>query len=89
MVEVTDAFNARVARQAIGRTGGEVLTEMEMTFNRLRRQLARLTDEQLAADDGWAAAMIAGNTYGHYEEHWADVYIAAATGGSLRASLTV
>jgi len=73
--EEVDAINARVARQAIGRTGGEVVKEMEMTFNRLRRQLARLTDEQLSADDGWAAQVIAGNTYGHYEEHWVDVYM--------------
>ena len=51
----TDSFNARVARQAIGRTAGEVLKEMEMTFNRLRRQLAGLSDEQLVAFDGWAA----------------------------------
>lgn len=73
--EKIDAINARVARQAIGRTAGEILKEMEMTFNRLRRQLGRLTDEQLAADDGWAARVIAGNTYEHYEEHWADVYM--------------
>ncbi len=69
-----DAFNARVARQAIGRTAGETLKEMEMTFNRLRRQLGRLTDEQLSADNGWAAQVIAANTYEHYEEHQADVY---------------
>jgi hypothetical protein len=69
-----DAFNARVARQAIGRTAGETLKEMEMTFNRLRRQLGRLTDEQLTADDGWAARVIAANTYDHYSEHRADVY---------------
>lgn len=81
MTDDTDAFNARVARQAIGRTGGEVLKEMEMTFNRLRRQLARLTDEQFAAGDGWAAQVIAGNTYGHYEEHWADVYMAPPADG--------
>jgi hypothetical protein len=69
-----DSFNARVARQAIGRTAGEILKEMEMTFNRLRRQLGRLTDQQLVADDGWAANVIAGNTYEHYQEHAADVY---------------
>jgi hypothetical protein len=69
-----DAFNARVARQAIGRTAGEVLKEMEMTFNRLRRQVSRLTDQQLRADDGWAAQLIAGNTYEHYVDHAADVY---------------
>ena len=79
--EKTDVINARVARQAIGRTAGEILKEMEMTFNRLRRQLVRLTDEQLAADDGWAASVIAGDTYEHYEEHWADVYMPVAADG--------
>jgi hypothetical protein len=69
-----DPFNARVARQAIGRTAGEILKEMEMTFNRLRRQLGRLTDQQLVANDGWAASVIAGNTYEHYQQHAADVY---------------
>ncbi len=72
--ESTDSVNARVARQALGRSGGEVRKEMEMTFNRLRRQLARLTDQQLVANDGWAARVIAGDTYEHYEEHWQDVY---------------
>lgn len=72
--ESTDSINAKVARQALGRSGGEVRKEMEMTFNRLRRQLARLTDQQLVANDGWAAKVIAGDTYEHYEEHWPDVY---------------
>jgi hypothetical protein len=71
--ESADSINARVARQAVGRTAGEVVKEMEMTFNRLRRQLGRLTDQQLAAEDGWAASIIAGNTYEHYQEHWADI----------------
>jgi hypothetical protein len=70
----TDTFNARVSRQAIGRTAGEVLKEMEMTFNRLRRQISRLNDQQLVADDGWAAFVIAENTYEHYADHAADVY---------------
>jgi hypothetical protein len=69
-----DAFNARIARQAIGRTAGEILKEMEMTYNRLRRQVSRLTDQQLRADDGWAAQVIANNTYEHYEQHAPDVY---------------
>ncbi len=68
-----DAFNARVARQAVGRTAGEVLEEMDMSFNRLRRYLERMTDGQLALHDDWAAHVIAGNTYGHYAEHLADV----------------
>ena len=70
----TDAFNAAVARQAIGKTAGEVLQDMDKTFNRLRRQMQRLTDAQLRIDDWWAAWVIGGNTYGHYQEHWADIY---------------
>ena len=38
----TDTINARVARQAVGRTGGEVLKDMELSFNKLRRQVGRL-----------------------------------------------
>ncbi len=70
----TDAFNAAVARRAIGKTSGEVLKDMDATFNRLRRQMARLTDAQLEAADWWAAWVIGGNTYGHYDEHWAEIY---------------
>ena len=70
----TDRFNATVARQAVGKSSGEVLKDLDATFNRLRRQLARLTDDQLEFEDWWAAWVIGGNTYGHYEEHWADIY---------------
>jgi hypothetical protein len=70
----TDGFNAAVARQAVGKTSGEVLKDIDATFNRLRRQLARVTDAQLSNDDWWLAFVIGGNTYGHYEEHWADIY---------------
>lgn len=84
LAENRDTINARVARQAIGRTAGETLNEMEMTFNRLRRQLGRLTDEQLAADNGWAAQVIAANTYQHYDEHRADVYQPPPEGRSGR-----
>ena len=68
-----DRFNARIARQAIGRTAGEIFKDMEGTFNRLRRRVAQLSDDQIAAHDGWAARVIAGDTYEHYEEHRTDV----------------
>ena len=48
---------------------------MEMTFNRLHRQMSRLTDAQLHADDGWAAHVIGGNTFDHYAEHMAELYL--------------
>ena len=71
--EETDAINARAARGAVGRTTGEVLSAMDDSYRQARRAVGRLTPEQLAAHDDWLAAMIAGNTYGHYAEHLADL----------------
>ena len=69
----TDAINARAARGAIGRTAGEVVFALDDSYLRAHRAVGRLTDEQLSAHDGWAVAMIAGNTYDHYTEHLADL----------------
>lgn len=71
--EDEDAINARAARAAVGRTSGEVVQAMQDSYGRLRREVARLTDAQLVDHDGFAAAMIAGNSYGHYREHLADL----------------
>jgi len=64
-----DAINARTARASDGRTTGEIVVGMDDSYRRLRREVARLTDDKLAANDGWAAAIIAGNTYDHYADH--------------------
>jgi hypothetical protein len=69
----TDLINARAARASIGRTAGEVLYGLDDSYLHVHRAVARLTDEQLSAHDAWAVAMIAGNTYGHYSEHLADL----------------
>ena len=71
--EGEDAVNARAARSAVGRTSGEIVLVLEESYRHLRRRVAMLTDEQLAARDAWAARTIAGNSYGHYGEHTADV----------------
>jgi hypothetical protein len=71
--EDDDATNARAARAAEGRTTGEILLGMDESFRRLRREVARLSNEQVAAHDGWAGRMIAGNTFGHYDDHRADL----------------
>jgi hypothetical protein len=71
--EPEDAINARAARAAVGRTSGEVVQAMQDSYGRLRREVARLTDAQLADHDGFAASIIAGNSYGHYQEHLADL----------------
>ena len=73
LLEETDAINARAARGAGGRTTGEILLGIDDSYRRLRREVARLSDDQLAANDGWAAAVIAGNTFDHYEEHLAEL----------------
>jgi hypothetical protein len=67
--EHEDVVNARAARGADGRSTGEVALSIEDSFVRLRREVAKLNDEQLAANDGWAVAVIAGNTFDHYAEH--------------------
>ena len=71
--EDEDAVNARAARAAEGRTSGEVVQSMHDSFGRLRREVARLSDEQLLDHDGFAAAVIAGNSFGHYRQHLADL----------------
>lgn len=71
--EHEDAINTRTARGADGRTTGEILYGLDDSFRRLRRAVARLSDVQLAAEDGWAAAVIAGNSFDHYAEHLADL----------------
>jgi uncharacterized damage-inducible protein DinB len=78
--EHEDVINARAARAAEGRTSGEVLQSMQDSYARLRREVARLTDAQLVDHDGFAAAIIAGNSYGHYLQHLADVGGAAPDG---------
>jgi len=71
--EHEDEINARAARAATGRTSGEIVQSIEDSYRRLRRQVSLLTEEQLAAHDWWAAAIVRGNSFGHYEEHIADL----------------
>lgn len=71
--EDDDVINARAARGAIGRSSGEVLLAVDESYRHLRREVARLTNEQLAAHDSWAATLISGNTHRHYAEHAVDL----------------
>jgi hypothetical protein len=68
-----DSVNAQAARVAVGKSVGEVLKDTEMTMGRLRRQLLRLTEDQIHADDDWVIHVVASNTYGHYIDHLADL----------------
>lgn len=71
--EHEDVVNARAARAAEGRTVGEILLAMADSYRRLRREVGNLSDEQLAAHEGWASDMVGVNTWGHYEDHLADL----------------
>ncbi|HEY8239181.1 MAG TPA: DinB family protein [Candidatus Limnocylindrales bacterium] len=71
--EPEDVVNARAARGAVGRTTGEVVMAMDDSFRRLRREVARLTDAQMAAHDDWASAIIVVNTIDHYTDHLEDL----------------
>jgi hypothetical protein len=52
-------------RQAAGRPGDQL--------RRLRVEIAKLRDEQLPQLDFWPGGVVVGNTFGHYEEHRADL----------------
>lgn len=64
-----DDFNARLV-SSHRLVGAEALVdELDATFRALRAELALLTEAQLHADADRVIGVVAGNTYGHYEEH--------------------
>jgi hypothetical protein len=72
----TDAFNAEMDRAAKERTGPEVLADLDAAHTRLVAEIEKLTPEQIRANDEWAIAVTAGNSYGHYGEHHAELFAA-------------
>ena len=64
-----DAFNARAAEAAGARTVEEVLEALDASAQALTVEIELLTDAQIAAADHWAAAVVASNTFEHYDEH--------------------
>jgi len=72
----TDAFNAEMAERAKERSGPEVLADLDAAHTRLVAEIEKLTPEQIRANDEWAVAVVAGNSYGHYGEHHAELFAA-------------
>jgi DinB superfamily len=68
-----DAINAQAAADADVRTREMILAGLERSYDDLRAQIAQLEDDQLAAHDAWPVAVVAGNTYLHYDEHRRDL----------------
>ena len=68
-----DDFNARLVKSH-RLVGAEALTdELDTTFRALRNELAQLTDAQIHANDDQVIKIVAGNSYGHYDEHKAEL----------------
>lgn len=64
-----DAVNAEVAAAASHRPPEAVLRDLDTSYEALQRELEELDDTAVRANDGWAEAIVAGNTFGHYAEH--------------------
>jgi hypothetical protein len=75
-VDDTDEFNRGVVERTRGRDPGEILRELDSAHGRIIGEIGTLTPEQIHANDDWIIAIVAGNTYGHYAEHFDEVFAA-------------
>jgi hypothetical protein len=69
----SDAINADAMKSAEGRSRQQLLAELDSSFAQLRTEVAGLRDDQLSEHDFWPGGVVVGNTFGHYEEHRADL----------------
>lgn len=75
----TDEFNAEMAERAGERSVADVLADLDAAHTKLVAEIEKLTPEQIHANDDWAIAVIAGNSYGHYAEHHTELFAAVPT----------
>jgi mycothiol maleylpyruvate isomerase-like protein/DinB family protein len=75
-VSDADEFNAAVVQRTHGREGGGVIRELDAAHDRIVAEIRKLTPEQIHDNDDWVVAIVAGNTYGHYAEHFDEVFVA-------------
>ena len=75
-VDDTDDFNAAVVERTRARAAGDVLRELDDGHRHLLKQVEQLSPEQIHENDDWVIAVVAGNTYGHYAEHFDEVFAA-------------
>ena len=69
----SDVVNAEAMNTAAGKTREQLLADLDASFSALRAEVAQLRDEQLSQFDFWPGGVVVGNTFGHYEEHRADL----------------
>lgn len=71
-----DDINAAVVARTRGRDVREILDGLDASMTKLLEEIRKLDDEQIHANDDWAIAIVAGNTYGHFAEHHVELHAA-------------
>jgi hypothetical protein len=69
-----DDINAEVVARTKGRDAREILKELDASIGKLFEDITKLDEKQLHQNDGWAIAIVAGNTYGHFAEHHLELF---------------
>jgi hypothetical protein len=69
-----DDINAAVVERTKGRDAREILNELDAATDKLFAEIEKLDEKQLHANDDWAIALVAGNTYGHFAEHHTELF---------------
>ena len=77
VVEDDEAFNAQVAAETAGRHAELIRADVHASFERLRAAVLALDPD--LDPKGWVEAVVAGNTYEHYEEHREELRVATRT----------
>ncbi len=75
-VDDTDDFNAAVVERTRGRDARDVIRELDGAHERIVEEIKKLSPDLIHKNDDWAIAIVAGNTYGHYAEHFDEVFAA-------------
>lgn len=71
-----DDINAAVVARTRGRDVREILDGLDASMTKLLEEIRKLDDKQIHANDDWAIAIVAGNTYGHFAEHHVELHAA-------------
>ena len=69
-----DDINAAVVQRTKHRDAREILDELDASTDKLFAEIDKLDEKQLHANDDWAIAVVAGNTYGHFAEHHTELF---------------
>ena len=75
-VDDADAFNADVVERTRGRAAADVIRELDAAHERMIAELQQLTPERIHANNSWVVGVVASDTYGHYAQHFDEVFAA-------------